>query len=114
MKNSKVRYFFLIAFFFSALVREENHNNYDLYCLILFPVLLCLVFMWDNPIVYFSKRLGEIIIIAIISFCFFGGKTVLSIFIPLSSGLITWGMLVLLHFWNRKRLEKRNVHQEGE
>ena len=78
------------------LLRGMHGSNYDLLSLILFPILLCSIFIWNKPKDDLLTRICQIVFISIAAFCFWGDKTILSILIPLFCGISVWGGSLLL------------------
>jgi hypothetical protein len=63
---------------------EYQHHDYNLVGLIFFPVLIFLLSLGVQKNIY--ARLTLVIIVSLISFCFYGEKTIIHFFIPFISG----------------------------
>ena len=62
------------------LQREFNIHTYNTVCLLVFPSLYVIT-TW-HTIPDLSKRIHQAILISLVSFCFFGEKTLISFILP--------------------------------
>lgn len=81
---------------------EYQHHDYNLVGLIFFPVLIFLLSLGVQKNIY--ARLTLVIIVSLISFCFYGEKTIIHFFIPFISG---FGSL-LIYLFISKQLKQNN------
>ncbi|CAK7044966.1 MAG: hypothetical protein PARBA_01530 [Parabacteroides sp.] len=76
---------------------EYQHHDYNLVGLIFFPVLIFLLSLGVQKNIY--ARLTLVIIVSLISFCFYGEKTIIHFFIPFISG---FGSLLIYLFISKQ------------
>lgn len=82
---------------------EYQHHDYNLVGLIFFPVLIFLLSLGVQKNIY--ARLTLVIIVSLISFCFYGEKTIIHFFIPFISG---FGCLRFIYLFLKNENRKTN------
>jgi hypothetical protein len=79
------------------LLKESKLDNYNFYCLLLFPSTIC-SFLWIVTKTNLKKRIQEVVIFTLVAFCFWGNFTLKGIGTPIVSGACT---LILWEIINR-------------
>lgn len=102
LKSNKGLNIFLVIAVIFFLIREVKVDNYNVYGLVLIPVL-CIGVMWRSLGHNLKKKFNKTILFSLVSFCVFGEKTLISFVIPFGCGLLVWSVLALYDY---KRIKK--------
>ena len=82
------------------LQREFNTPTYNIICLLAFPILYVIT-TW-HTITAPSKRVRQAIIISLVSFCFFGEKTLFSFLLPFMVSFVVLGVYTIIEKYLKK------------
>ena len=82
------------------LQREFNTPTYNIICLLAFPILYVIT-TW-HTITDPSKRVRQTIIISLVSFCFFGEKTLFSFLLPFMACFASFGIYIVIERYFKK------------
>jgi hypothetical protein len=101
-KQTNLFRFFILLFLVIILLKASKVDNYNFYCLLLFPFTLCL-FLWIITKTDLRKRIQVAVLFTLVAFCFWGNFTLMGIGIPIVSGAC---ILILWEIINRIKLKK--------